>query len=813
MRKRPTSIPYLSEERGVALILTLGILVLVTLLVIAFAVSMRVENTASKNFNDLVKARQLAQAAVDQAVATIGTAAQPITPATNYVTAPGVIYTLQVGLGWRAIPLFTLYPQPPLLNTGSADLNQNNVITGTSATYPPGTSQLWVGWSNVVDVVNAPNQLVGRFAYWVDDESAKVNLNVAGTRLNDLEGYTPAAIDLRTMPGFNNPTDQIDITNYVATVRPLDTIASVQMTGFGAPSLSPTTFTNDQFYMTVSSTSPDVTPWGDKRLNLTGVYTNNVLYPTTASKVQAIVNMLQNLNLTTWYGSDFSAKYPSLPQIAANILDYIDTDNVPTDNSTPMDQNAPLYLGLEQTPYLNELVISNAITASGPDGLGNYTVNFSTINAVELWYMYTNANWTAPAVGITEVVLLNRPGITITPAGAATANGLNPLTLPLPGAGTISVSGSINPGGFGVFTVTDLPTGSPVTMTTNLATIVLNSGTVTAIFRNQTSGRIDYAVIPVTNYTLNNIDLKLTSLTNISWISACNDPRVKPVSNTWTPSGVGAVQGTATLGTSNTVGGILNYSVTTGGIQGDGDNSCHIVSGGTRDKGIMYPGELGFIHTGVPWHTFSLQPQPSAEVGSKIPDWALLDLFSATDTTNVIGRINVNSIITNANPIATPIDRLIPLDALLTNTLPVPGTSYNLGSASGNIYNYQIPPNGTSVVNPPPSLFSPFSYTMVGEVANTPSLSNTTPGSKRDREAPVRGIANLITTRSNTFTIWALAQSIKKIDLNNPSTFTAGKDLITGETKVQVIVERTVDTSGPTPQVKFRTLYYRYLYN
>src|SRR6266481_2898725 len=65
------------SERGIALILTLAILTLVTLLVVAFAVSMRVENTASKNFNDLIKARQLAQAAVDDAVATIRNATPP----------------------------------------------------------------------------------------------------------------------------------------------------------------------------------------------------------------------------------------------------------------------------------------------------------------------------------------------------------------------------------------------------------------------------------------------------------------------------------------------------------------------------------------------------------------------------------------------------------------------------------------------------------------------------------------------------------------------------------------------------------------
>src|SRR5947207_9423487 len=96
-RLHPSSlIPHPSDERGVALILTLSILVLVTLLVIAFAISMRVENTASKNFNDLIKSRQLAQGAVNQAVALLrqGTPLQTNAPTpTTFWTAPGLALT------------------------------------------------------------------------------------------------------------------------------------------------------------------------------------------------------------------------------------------------------------------------------------------------------------------------------------------------------------------------------------------------------------------------------------------------------------------------------------------------------------------------------------------------------------------------------------------------------------------------------------------------------------------------------------------------------------------------------------------------
>jgi hypothetical protein len=745
---------------------------MVTLLVIAFAISMRVENTASKNFNDLLKARQLAQAAVDQAVATIRIATPPVSVLTNYVTAPGVIYTLPVLSGsWIRYSLFT----SNVLNTGSVDMNENSLITGIhNSDYPAGSSQLWVGWSNVT--ANGTSEKM-RFAYWVDDESAKVNLNVAGTRGNDLEGYTPVAIDLQNLH-FLIP-DQVNITNYVSTVRPLDTIQSVEITPL--PDVLAQTYSNNQFYVTVNSTSPDITPWGTKRLNVNSVVSNAV---NSAAAVATIAAAFTNSNLSTWYGSGltFSNKYPNVQQIAANIVDYIRQNNIPTDSGSGFqDTTPPSYLGLKQTPYINELVISNTfqIVTNGT------TLALSMTNTViaELWYMYTNQIWSAATAKFPYVLIQNMPNITFANAT---------LGVPLPNTATITVPNAVTMQTSSYMTFSQIfsPSSSLLSIgDTSLAiTVTLNPGSITAIFTGQ-NGRMDYAQI-----LLPQRNLKLTippgagGTTSIIWAAQCNDPRVKPVSNNWLQNALGVPP---TLGTTNST---LNMTVNTGGVAGDGDNSCHIVPGRT---GMMYPGDLSYIHTGVPWRTFWLQPQPAAEISAlMIPDWAVLDLFSATDTTNVIGRVNINSIITNSSPFATLLDRGKPLTALLTNNFPA-ASGYIQTTAVLNTYTYAYQP--ASRVNAPPAGFSPYSYTMVGEVANTQGLSNTTPGAaKRDRETPVRGIANIITTKSDTFTIWAIAQ--------------VGNGNRPAEAKVQAIVQRTVDNSSGTPQVRFRTLYYRYIY-
>ena len=58
--------------------------------------------------------------------------------------------------------------------------NTNNWVTGQDpAIFPYNATPLKVGWTNITVSIGGVNQLVGRFAYWVDDESAKINLNTA----------------------------------------------------------------------------------------------------------------------------------------------------------------------------------------------------------------------------------------------------------------------------------------------------------------------------------------------------------------------------------------------------------------------------------------------------------------------------------------------------------------------------------------------------------------------------------------------------------------------------------------------------------
>ena len=228
----------------------------------------------------------------------------------------------------------------------------------------------------------------------------------------------------------------------------------------------------------------------------------------------------------------------------------------------------------------------------------------------------------------------------------------------------------------------------------------------------------------------------------------------------------------------------------------------------------MTPGELAFIHVG-PWRTFWLQPQPplleqNISGGALIPDWAVVDLFSDRDTTNatVTGLININAKVANQNSISFP-HRLVPLYALLTNNLgSYPG--YSQATAADNIYDV-IYDGGADLSTVFPA-FVPGAFCFAGQVCEIKGLSKYVTGyPKFVAETPARGIVNIITPRSDVFTVWAIAQTIKKVDLTpaNLGSFTAG-DIITGETKVQAIVQRYEDPPL-SANIKFRTLYYRYI--
>jgi hypothetical protein len=675
--------------------------------------------------------------------------------------------------------------------------------------YSP-TTPIRVGWQKVPSV----GQLVGRFAYWVDDESTKVNVNTAQSRASDPFGFTPAAIDLSQLfSTIGSPlADANAIVNYTTGTRPLDTIESIKLTQpavANAPSISANSFFNDEFFVTANATSPDLTPWGDKRTNLTALLTGVITPAQKRAVVPVIANVLSSANMGAWSGGKtFLNKYNNVNQIAANIVDYITPDNIPTDSgSGPLDLTPPTFLGLKQTPYLNELVISNTfVVATDPVLAPAGTITISSTVTAELWYMYTNSTGWSPPPGTSIVVQGSLPILINPPVQAgpiSVGGGLVTIKPIFPHMGPSD--GTVNGGQFAYRTVvaTLPPVTFPVTDTGVGYTAQLLSGGAAAIFTSPL-GRMDYAQItflptPIPPAPPVAIPAAPATLTLV-WQAQCNDPRVKPISTPWQQITNGLPN---TLGTFNTS---VNMVMGSGTITGDGDISCHILSG-SNHRGTMYPSELAYIHTGIPWRTFYLEPQPVAEIGS-LPDWLAVDLFSTTDITNVPGRMNIN--VVNGDPNSYSPARTQPLSALLSGNPSAAAVANNISGFQ--VHNTPPLPAFATVPN------APNTFTTAGQICEVDGLADAgslTP--KSLREAPAEAVVNLVTPRSDTFTIWAIAQSIKKVALAPPllSTFVSGTDLITGEVMIQAVVQRYEVPStipGTPATVRFRTLYYRYIY-
>lgn len=239
---------------------------------------------------------------------------------------------------------------------------------------------------------------------------------------------------------------------------------------------------------------------------------------------------------------------------------------------------------------------------------------------------------------------------------------------------------------------------------------------------------------------------------------------------------------------------------------------------------VLSPGELGFIHTGLegksrgtplktgtPWRTIRLQPNRNADT-TEVPDWALMDLFTvpsvvpeAAETlfapygTAVAGRVNLNATaaelshlqhraaLTAAllNARKSTIDLSAKLSA--TEAAAIAEAIANRTLADRRIVNARTLLEGKQ-----------YGYAMgfdsPGEVVEIKGIAD---GGEESEEL-VRSISNLLTTRSNVFSVYSIGQSIKQTP--------TGRLIITGEQRQHSMIERYLTSDN---KVNFRSVYFR----
>jgi hypothetical protein len=424
------------DEGGFALTLSLIIIALAAVVVIAFLTTTSTERTTASAYARIGKARQMAEAGVDAAIARLVTEMK-YRPyhAIGYRTITGVAGATEL------IPVITgprtTDPATPTYNTApiptedvfliSVTADNGNGIPGTAspsglaladsvdlnANRLPSEPKGWIGspttaatpipyrvpWVNVLSDPTKPvqpdptqadyNPVIGRYAYWVEDETSKLDISTVGNQdnaqafqhgdgvnfpnsspsklaVNDLDiGALPLA-NGSPLPQGNTSTNSA-ILNFRTTVPMLDARFLNRVGGEVASDVHETT----KYYATAFSLSNDLAGNGRRRANINALVTSpsNPGSPVPAGTIAGNIDdidyvisgkHLLNLgfgpappspdnrvfknapdnypntlvNLGTRF---FSAPLPTaaqqtiyLQKLAANIRDYIDTDSQPT---------------------------------------------------------------------------------------------------------------------------------------------------------------------------------------------------------------------------------------------------------------------------------------------------------------------------------------------------------------------------------------------------------------------------------------------------------------------------------------------------
>lgn len=346
-------------ENGSAMIITLIVVLLVSILVISLTTRVGLERVATHSSFETQRAREFGDMALDEVVATLR---DNIPSTTMWAAAPGRL-VVPNGAGYTSIPLNSGMATGADASTGEVDLNApalgsaaTNPIISPNTEYATAPSML-ISWVEVLrdgtqvrnidgnptpspggSLPTAANPVVGRYAYWTDTETSKININTAGKGQTSYS-FTSGAVPSGDAQNLSDSPSRVDLSQLDGgitgdtSVNPLadsQSLATFHFTYGGfflgdrleteAPTLTPTVpncrpqpasaqggqrfnsiqewtrlpavdaitgdpvtpITSNQveenkFYITTQSNTPDVTPWGFNRM--WAQYANDNFFP------------------------------------------------------------------------------------------------------------------------------------------------------------------------------------------------------------------------------------------------------------------------------------------------------------------------------------------------------------------------------------------------------------------------------------------------------------------------------------------------------------------------------------------------------
>jgi hypothetical protein len=294
-----------SKRLGSALVMTLVIIVLITVVTVGYLASVMLETKTASAALDQERAYGLAVIGVHEAMSRVRDALGPWDdPYKNFATnAPPFYWSLSPGRITRwpyssdsstNVALFSESSGTNLVNLNRPLADGSHPIIGGAD--PPKVSVKWVNvLRNPSETANSSNAIIGRYAFWVDDEGAKININTAdGTEkytTNSLGIGSPSEVSLEVLFPTNGKVPSQEIVRIARTKGFHSPREILSATNVPAPAV----YTNNVFALTAYSRSPELNIFGQPKMALIPILgapeehsTNMVINGITLRPVQEI---------------------------------------------------------------------------------------------------------------------------------------------------------------------------------------------------------------------------------------------------------------------------------------------------------------------------------------------------------------------------------------------------------------------------------------------------------------------------------------------------------------------------------------------
>jgi hypothetical protein len=328
------------------------------------------------------------------------------------------------------------FPAATAVNINATNAARPEPFVGSrSATNPgaPVTAAQWIYMTKEGGPVNASNPYIARYAFWVEDESFKVNLNVLTNGPRGATSLGLSAAEARLDGSLGTSADgglRSAAANVISARASLAGQFPTALTAALPANLAnPAAAAELRFLTTTHSAGLDLSRGGFKRFNLNAVtngdkragldrlivaITNTNAAPLFGQRFYRTRNDATGLNNTTAVSANHAAIY--LQKIAANLYDYLDDDDQPTvisnDSSFSLVTGRPTVgilpqgggtsgtnpiaaMGVENVPRLQEYAIHMRVrsmrwTNSDPDSFGFvFNTNEGAVNPTiaryEIW--------------------------------------------------------------------------------------------------------------------------------------------------------------------------------------------------------------------------------------------------------------------------------------------------------------------------------------------------------------------------------------------------------------------------------------------